>query len=296
MIRKLLLSVMGAFWSSQSTICIATALLVSSIFLVLHFFFQPYKSTALNRMQSLSLTALTLFYYCGLLLKTESIEASDQEDLGVLMVVLLALIFVSAICIVASEVRAVAQWVTPIWHAFSILYEGNILEKAGVPCISSFPGKFEAAWNEVTRLGRSTKADVSVACVFLPMRTPDFGQHVDNPETAGKCYCHSLYGGKHEASSFVLITCPHILSSSFALSSFALSSFALSSFVLLFRSLFFCPPLYLFCPLLLLSLSTATEQKMWGCKVKIGVHCPPSRALLYSEHNVSYFVCCASVV
>jgi hypothetical protein len=195
MIRKLLLSVMGAFWSSQSTICIATALLVSSIFLVLHCFFQPYKSMALNRMQSLSLTVLALFYFGGLLLKTESIEASDQEDLGVLMVVLLVSIFVSVITIVASEVRAVAQWVRPIWHAFSILYEGNILEKAGVPCISSFPGKFEAAWNEVTRLGRSTKIDVSVACVFFPMRTPDFGQHVDNPETAaGKCYCHSLYG------------------------------------------------------------------------------------------------------
>jgi hypothetical protein len=26
------------------------------------------------------------------------------------------------------------------------------------------------------------------------MCTPDFGQHVHNPETAGKCYCHSLYG------------------------------------------------------------------------------------------------------
>ena len=194
MIRKLLLSVMGAFWSSQSTMCIATALLVSSIFLMLHHHFQPYKSMALNRMQSLSLTVLTLFYFGGLLLKTESIEASDQEDLGVLMVVLLVSIFVSVITIVASEVRAVAQWVRPIWHAFSILYEGNILEKAGVPCISSFPGKFEAAWNEVTRLGRSTKADVSVACVFLPMHTPDFGQHVDNPETAGKCYCYSLYG------------------------------------------------------------------------------------------------------
>jgi hypothetical protein len=189
-------------------------------------------------MQSLSLTVLTLFYYCGLLLKTESIEASDQEDLGVLMVVLLVSIFVSAISIVASEVRAVAQWVRPIWHAFNILYEGNILEKAGVPCISSFPGKFEAAWNEVTRLGRSTKADVSVACVFLPMRTPAFGQHVDNPETAGKCYCHSLYGGKQRppllSSSRVLIFCP---------------SLALSSSVLLFHSLFFCPPLYPFCPL-----------------------------------------------
>jgi hypothetical protein len=54
-------------------------------------------------------------------LKTESIEASDQEDLGVLMVVLLVSIFVSAISIVVFEVRAVAQWVRPIWHAFSIL-------------------------------------------------------------------------------------------------------------------------------------------------------------------------------
>jgi hypothetical protein len=78
--------------------------------------------------------------------------------------------------------------------SFFTFYEGNILEKAGAPCILSSPGKFGAAWNEVTRLGRSTKADVSAACVFLPMRTPDFGQHVDNPKTAGKCYCPSLYG------------------------------------------------------------------------------------------------------
>jgi hypothetical protein len=193
MIRKLLLSVMGAFWSSKSTICIASALLVSSIFLAAHLHLSPYKSPALNRMQSLALMVLTLLYFIGLLLKTESVEASDQEALGVLMVLLAASIFLSAIAIVASEVRAVVQWARPIWHAFTILYEGCIREKEGVPCISSFPGKFEKAWNGVVRLGSSIAADVSVACVFLPMHTPDFGKHVHNPET-GKCFCYSLYG------------------------------------------------------------------------------------------------------
>jgi hypothetical protein len=117
MIRKLLLSVMGAFWSSQSTICIATALLVSSIFLVLHCLFQPFKSTVLNRIQSLCLTALTLFYFSGLLLKTESVEASDQEDLGVLMVLLLLTILMASVFAVASEVQAVMQWAREIKYA-----------------------------------------------------------------------------------------------------------------------------------------------------------------------------------
>jgi hypothetical protein len=193
LLRKLLLSVMGAFWSSQSTIGIASALLVSSTFLAAHLHFSPYKNPALNRMQSLALTVLTLFYYIGLLLKTESVEASDQEALGVLMVALAVSIFLSAIAIVASEVRTVVQWAQPIWHAFTILYEGCIREKEGVPCISSFPGKFEKAWNGVVHLGSSIAADVSVACVFLPPHTPDFGKHVHNPET-GKCFCYSLYG------------------------------------------------------------------------------------------------------
>jgi hypothetical protein len=194
MIRKLLLSVIGAFWSSQSTMCIATALLISSVFLALHLCFQPYKSPMLNRMQTLALAVITLFYFNGLLLKTESVEESDREDLGALMVALMVSIFTAAIAVVASEVKAIIQWVRPIWHAFSILYEGCIQERSGVPCISSFPGKFEQEWNEVTRIGSSTRAEVSVACVFLPMHTPDFGQHVDNAETPGKCYCYSLYG------------------------------------------------------------------------------------------------------
>jgi serine/threonine protein kinase len=117
MIRKLLLSVMGTFWSSQSTMCIATALLVSSIFLVLHHHFQPYKSTALNRMQSLALTVLTLFYFVGILFKTESIEASDQEDLGVLMALLMFLTLTAVVLTVVSEVRAVMQWAHEIKYA-----------------------------------------------------------------------------------------------------------------------------------------------------------------------------------
>jgi hypothetical protein len=48
-------------------------------------------------MQSLALTIRILFYFSGLLLKTESVEASDQEDLGMLMALLLVSVTVAVI-------------------------------------------------------------------------------------------------------------------------------------------------------------------------------------------------------
>jgi hypothetical protein len=68
-------------------------------------------------------------------------------------------------------------------------------EVRGVPCISSFPGKFENEWREVVALGSEKVGLVSVACVYLPQHTPRFGQHMNDPAT-GCCYCATLYGKK----------------------------------------------------------------------------------------------------
>ena len=59
MLRKLLLSVIGAFWSTTSTMLIATALLISLAFQLLHTHYSPFRSKGLNRLQQLSLTVLS---------------------------------------------------------------------------------------------------------------------------------------------------------------------------------------------------------------------------------------------
>ena len=60
MLRKLLLSVISAFWSTTTAMCVATALLISLCFQLLHTHYQPFKSDGLNRLQQLSLHVLAL--------------------------------------------------------------------------------------------------------------------------------------------------------------------------------------------------------------------------------------------
>ena len=143
------------------------------------------------------LPGLTLFYFSGLLLKTESVEARDQEDLGVLMVLLLVSVFVAVIAAVALELYMAKTWITKVSHAFKILYKGKIHDVKGIYCIASFPGKYEGRWNQITELGNNEIAKRSVACVFLPQHTPRFGTHdIDGERTDGRCYCHTIYGEK----------------------------------------------------------------------------------------------------
>jgi hypothetical protein len=52
MVRKLVLCVVGALYLAKSVFCIAAAMLISIVFLVLHFHYYPYKSEACNRLQS----------------------------------------------------------------------------------------------------------------------------------------------------------------------------------------------------------------------------------------------------
>jgi hypothetical protein len=193
MIRKLLLSVVGSFWSTKSTMCIVTAFLISAFFLCAHLNYHPFKDQMLNRVQTLALTMLTLLYFIGVLLKAETVEEGDREDLGVLMVVLLVSVIISAIGTAALEMYTARRWMGKVTHAFKILYEGKVQEERAVPCIASFPGKFEDEWAEVVALGAEEVGTVSVACVYLPLHTPRFGQHVNDPAT-GCCYCESIYG------------------------------------------------------------------------------------------------------
>jgi hypothetical protein len=65
MTRKLLLSVVGSFWSTKSTMCVVTAFLISAVFLCTHLVYYPFKAHVLNRVQTLALTTLTLLYFIG---------------------------------------------------------------------------------------------------------------------------------------------------------------------------------------------------------------------------------------
>jgi hypothetical protein len=126
MIRKLLLSVVGSFWSTKSTMCIVTAFLISAGFLIVHTSYFPFKASVLNRVQTLALMMLTLLYFIGVLLQTETVEDSDREDLGVLMVVLLLGVLVSAIGAAVLEMYTARHWLGIVSHAFKIHYVGKV--------------------------------------------------------------------------------------------------------------------------------------------------------------------------
>jgi hypothetical protein len=110
MVRKLLLSVIGAFWSTKSTMCVATALLISATFQLLHTRYYPYKHLGLNRLQQLSLTVLSLTYFVGVLLKTQSVVPGDADNVGVLMVMLLIAVFVALVAAVMLELHELQKW------------------------------------------------------------------------------------------------------------------------------------------------------------------------------------------
>jgi hypothetical protein len=76
MCRKLVASVIGTFWSTRGVTCVATALLISTSFLLFHVSYYPYESTACNRLQTLCLTVLNLIYFACLLLKTDSVQVA----------------------------------------------------------------------------------------------------------------------------------------------------------------------------------------------------------------------------
>ena len=101
-----MLSCVAALWSTKSVTCVATALLLSAFFQLLHALYYPFKSRGVNRLQQLCLSTLSLIYFIGVLTKAQALEDEDSEQLGVMMVVLL-------VCVAALFVGTA---LFGVWH------------------------------------------------------------------------------------------------------------------------------------------------------------------------------------
>ena len=75
----------------------------------------------------------------------------------------------------------------------TIVFEGKILPNK--PCVSSWPGKYESAWDALVK--KSRRGHLSAAVVFLPEGSRHFGLHDQIPPAEnlpGACWCTPLYG------------------------------------------------------------------------------------------------------
>lgn len=107
--RKLLLSIVGSFFGTKSPSAVATALLLSVAFLILHSTYHPYKSRQLNILQFCCLLVLMFFYFMGLLLKLDAVAQTDSNRVGVLLVSTLAMVLITVLVMVACEIWAVRK-------------------------------------------------------------------------------------------------------------------------------------------------------------------------------------------
>ena len=112
--RKLLLCVIGAFWPTKSLMCVATALLVSVFFQLLHEHYLPYKSEVCNRLQSVSLAIMSLIYFVGVLLKSQHITEQSEYSVGVLLVVMVVLMLLSALWALGYGAWQAYLWVQEV--------------------------------------------------------------------------------------------------------------------------------------------------------------------------------------
>jgi len=80
-------------------------------------------------------------------------------------------------------------------------HHGRIRKSKGGKCVGSFPGKYGTGWNGVT----AERHGMSVGCVFLNSQGDGMGQHVENPQHPGRCYCSTIYGERDYESFGYLI-------------------------------------------------------------------------------------------
>eukprot|EP00935_MAST-01C_sp_MAST-1C-sp1_P001164 g1164.t1 len=59
--------------------------------------------------------------------------------------------------------------------------------------VGSFPGECKREWDRVTQVMK----DRSVACVFIPEEDKQYGEHDEDPEEPGKCFCESYLYKEH---------------------------------------------------------------------------------------------------
>ncbi|CAE6950869.1 unnamed protein product [Symbiodinium natans] len=91
-----------------------------------------------------------------------------------------------------EEALRAAQWQL---RTRSIVFRGKVVEESGRPCVASWPGKYEAAWDCLVQ--RSREGETSAAVVFLPEGTPSYGKHSPIPaeeHITGECWCIPIYG------------------------------------------------------------------------------------------------------
>ena len=79
-----------------------------------------------------------------------------------------------------------------------VAFPGHI-NQTSAKCVVSFPGKYSDLWDEAVSAVTSQAVDTgvepwSLACVFLTDADSGLGQHSENPDTPGTCWCHSIYG------------------------------------------------------------------------------------------------------
>ena len=79
-----------------------------------------------------------------------------------------------------------------VLSAKRISFPGKI-HKDARDCIVSFPGKYSLQWDDAVLHVRD-RSVCSMACVFLTDKESGLGEHADNPEEPGECWCKALYG------------------------------------------------------------------------------------------------------
>ena len=73
-----------------------------------------------------------------------------------------------------------------------IAFPGHVNPRA-IDCIVSFPGKYSTLWDDAVSIATSQDT-CSLACVFLTDSISGLGQHSENPDSPGLCWCHAIYG------------------------------------------------------------------------------------------------------
>ena len=74
-----------------------------------------------------------------------------------------------------------------------ITFPGKV-NAAARDCIVSFPGKYSEEWDAAVSAAASSQNAFSLACVFLTDRASGLGEHSEDPDHPGRCWCHALYG------------------------------------------------------------------------------------------------------
>ncbi|CAE7828780.1 unnamed protein product [Symbiodinium sp. CCMP2592] len=77
----------------------------------------------------------------------------------------------------------------------NIHFDGSVIRERGRPCVASWPGKCEGAWESL--VSQTRRGEVSAAVVFLPWGIDDYGAHDSIPLAEGlpgRCWCTPLYG------------------------------------------------------------------------------------------------------